>query len=76
VKLCEYTLGTSSYLSEPIIRKQVSQDSANYSDAPTEGIRRVLEAVTGNKLPRGIPLSTDKIGWTCTLISPIISDFR
>ena len=40
----------------------VSQDPANYQDAPTEGIRRVLEIVTGEKIPRGVTLNTDKIG--------------
>jgi 5-oxoprolinase (ATP-hydrolysing) len=40
----------------------VSQDPANYQDAPTEGIRRVLEIVTGGKIPRGVTLNTDKIG--------------
>lgn len=49
----------------------VSQDPANYDDAPTEGIRRVLEIVTGSKIPRGEVLNTDKIGapsWlTCIL---------
>jgi hypothetical protein len=40
----------------------VSQDPGNYDDAPTEGIRRVLEIVTGEKIPRGTVLQTDKIG--------------
>jgi len=40
----------------------VSQDPVNYVDAPTEGIRRVLEIVTGEKIPRGTILQTDKIG--------------
>lgn len=40
----------------------MSQDPANYKDAPTEGIRRVLEAVLGVKIPRGEVLKTDKIG--------------
>ena len=35
-----------------LIVKLLSQDPA-YPDAPTEGIRRVLEAVTGEKVPRG-----------------------
>jgi 5-oxoprolinase (ATP-hydrolysing) len=29
------------------VLKLLSEDTANYRDAPTEGIRRVLEAVTG-----------------------------
>lgn len=40
----------------------VSQDPNNYRDAPTEGIRRVLEKVLGKSLPRGEKLNTDKIG--------------
>lgn len=40
----------------------VSQDTANYKDAPTEGIRRILEHVTNEKIPRGSVLQTDKIG--------------
>lgn len=40
----------------------VSQDPANYNDAPTEGIRRVLEAVTGKAIPRGEKLDITKIG--------------
>lgn len=47
----------------------VSQDPANYDDAPTEGIRRVLEIVTGAKIPRGEVLNTDKIGTSPWLIS-------
>lgn len=40
----------------------VSQDPNNYNDAPTEGIRRVLEIVTGEKIERGSVLDTSKIG--------------
>lgn len=43
----------------------MSQDTANYGDAPTEGIRRVLEIVTGEKIPRGSVLDTSKIGSLC-----------
>ncbi|ELU41298.1 5-oxoprolinase [Rhizoctonia solani AG-1 IA] len=39
----------------------LSQDPSNYRDAPTEGIRRVLEKVLGKSLPRGEKLNTDKI---------------
>lgn len=41
---------------DDIILKLLSVDPANYSDAPTEGIRRILELVTGQTLPRGQPL--------------------
>lgn len=40
----------------------VSQDPANYRDAPTEGIRRILEIITKERIPRGEILKTDKIG--------------
>ncbi|KAL1725932.1 Hydantoinase/oxoprolinase-domain-containing protein [Schizophyllum commune] len=43
-----------------LIVKLLSQDPA-YPDAPTEGIRRVLEAVTGEKVPRGQPLPINKL---------------
>ncbi|OJA17852.1 hypothetical protein AZE42_08896 [Rhizopogon vesiculosus] len=46
-----------------IIVKLLSQDTANYDDAPTEGIRRVLEIVTGEKIPRGTVLDTSKIDY-------------
>ncbi|OAQ97969.1 hypothetical protein LLEC1_00534 [Akanthomyces lecanii] len=41
---------------EDIILKLLSVDPANYQDAPTECIRRVLELATGQILPRGEPL--------------------
>ncbi|KAJ7058134.1 5-oxoprolinase [Mycena amicta] len=44
-----------------IVVKLLSQDPANYKDAPTEGIRRVLEIVTGTEIPRGAILETAKI---------------
>lgn len=46
-----------------IIVKLLSQDTANYGDAPTEGIRRVLEIVTGETIPRGSVLDTSKIDY-------------
>ena len=41
---------------DDIVLKILSVDPANYPDAPTEGIRRVLELVTGQTLSRGQPL--------------------
>ncbi|KAH7395849.1 5-oxoprolinase [Cadophora sp. MPI-SDFR-AT-0126] len=46
---------------DDIILKVLSVDPANYSDAPTEGVRRILELVTGKPHPRGEPLETDLI---------------
>lgn len=41
--------------------KLLSEDPGNYSDAPREGIRRVLEEVTGMEHPRDRPLDTSRI---------------
>ncbi|VDM53501.1 unnamed protein product [Angiostrongylus costaricensis] len=49
--------GTTSVL------KVLSEDPVNYSDAPTEAIRQVLEQETGVRIPRGCPLPTDRISW-------------
>lgn len=43
--------------------KLLSVDPANYDDACREGIRRVLEDVTGDKIPRSAKLSTERIDW-------------
>lgn len=39
-----------------IILKLLSVDPANYKDAPVEGIRRILEQITGKKIPRNEPI--------------------
>ncbi|KAK1585748.1 Hydantoinase B/oxoprolinase-domain-containing protein [Colletotrichum navitas] len=46
---------------EPLIFKLLSEDPANYPDAPTEGIRRVLEAVEGKPVPVGEKLDGSRI---------------
>ncbi|GBE85649.1 Uncharacterized protein SCP_0801690 [Sparassis crispa] len=46
-----------------LVVKLLSQDPGNYGDAPTEGIRRILEVVTGDHIPRGSVLNTDKIDY-------------
>lgn len=46
---------------EDIILKVLSVDPSNYNDAPTEGVRRVLEIITGKPQPRGKPLDTTPI---------------
>ena len=43
------------------VLKLLSVDPANYRDAPTEGIRRVLETCSGQPHPRGAPLDTTRI---------------
>ena len=60
VKLCVCSL--SLIHNRPSDPSLVSQDPANYKDAPTEGIRRVLEVVTGESIPRGEKLDINKIG--------------
>ncbi len=41
--------------------KLLSEDPANYKNAPREGIRRILEEMTGKKHPRKHPLDTSRI---------------
>ncbi|KAK8078689.1 hypothetical protein PG994_002496 [Apiospora phragmitis] len=43
---------------EDVVIKLLSVDPANYSDAPAEGIRRVLKAISGSEIPR--PLLEEK----------------
>ncbi|KAJ5117008.1 hypothetical protein N7456_001356 [Penicillium angulare] len=45
-----------------IILKLLSVDPAHYQDAPTEGIRQILELVTGEPHPRNQPLKLERIG--------------
>lgn len=46
----------------PIIFKLLSEDPSRYPDAPTEGIRRVLEVVEGKSIPVGEKLDGSMIG--------------
>lgn len=45
------------------VMKLLSVDPSNYEDAPVEGIRRILEDFTGNKIPRTSKVPTDNIEW-------------
>uniref|UniRef100_M4B3E8 5-oxoprolinase n=1 Tax=Hyaloperonospora arabidopsidis (strain Emoy2) TaxID=559515 RepID=M4B3E8_HYAAE len=45
----------------PMVIKLLSEDPANYPDAPREGIRRVLEIMTGIQHPRDKPVDTSRI---------------
>ncbi|KAF7661762.1 hypothetical protein LDENG_00253540 [Lucifuga dentata] len=45
------------------VLKLLSRDPQNYKDAPTEGIRRILEEETGQVFPRDQPVDTSLIGW-------------
>lgn len=44
-----------------ILVKLLSNDPTNYADAPTEGIRRILEIVRGTSIPRGQKIDTTGI---------------
>ncbi|KAK1709985.1 Hydantoinase B/oxoprolinase-domain-containing protein [Colletotrichum acutatum] len=46
---------------EPLIFKLLSEDPANYPDAPTEAIRRVLKFVEGKPIPIGEKLDGSRI---------------
>lgn len=46
---------------EEIIIKLLSEDPANYKDAPLEGIRRIMSHFLRRDIPRGEPLDTSKI---------------
>lgn len=46
---------------EIIIRKLLSVDPKNYQDAPTEGIRRILQEVTMTEYPKNKPVDSTHI---------------
>ena len=46
-----------------IVAKLLSVDTSNYPDAPREGIRRILQEVTGKPHPRNVPVDTSNIGY-------------
>ncbi|KAF7550997.1 hypothetical protein G7Z17_g5332 [Cylindrodendrum hubeiense] len=46
---------------EEIIIKLLSEDPANYKDAPLEGIRRIMSHFLGRDIPRGEALNTSQI---------------
>ncbi|KAL6642813.1 hypothetical protein ACP70R_020994 [Stipagrostis hirtigluma subsp. patula] len=49
--------------SEGYVMKLLSVDPSNYDDAPIEGIRRILEEFTGERIPRSSKIPTGKIEW-------------
>ncbi|GAM82997.1 hypothetical protein ANO11243_009830 [Dothideomycetidae sp. 11243] len=51
-------LGIIGGRQDDIVVKLLSQDPANYADAPIEGIRRILEQATGKPFPRNEKLDT------------------
>ncbi|XP_071510031.1 5-oxoprolinase-like [Diadema antillarum] len=46
-----------------VVMKLLSVDPSNYSDAPMEGIRRILEQETGTPMPQSQPVDTSQIEW-------------
>ncbi|KAK8063128.1 hypothetical protein PG996_007780 [Apiospora saccharicola] len=46
---------------DDIVIKLLSVDPSNYDDAPAEGIRRVLETISGSKIPRRAPIPKELI---------------
>ncbi|KAH8671005.1 Hydantoinase B/oxoprolinase-domain-containing protein [Xylariales sp. PMI_506] len=44
-----------------VVIKLLSEDPANYDDAPLEGIRRIMSHFLDHEIPRGEPLDTSKI---------------
>ncbi|TPX54022.1 hypothetical protein PhCBS80983_g06072 [Powellomyces hirtus] len=46
---------------DTLIVKLLSVDPQSYDDAPREGIRRILEQVTGEPHPRNVPVDTSRI---------------
>ncbi|KAJ4259004.1 hypothetical protein NW762_008092 [Fusarium torreyae] len=53
-------LGIVEGRKENILVKILSQDPANYPDAPREGIRRILEQATGHSFPRDQEIDTSQ----------------
>lgn len=48
-------------MSDDIVIKLLSEDPANYDDAPLEGIRRLMSKFLCKEIPRGEPLDTSNI---------------
>ena len=46
---------------DDVVIKLLSEDPANYGDAPLEGIRRIVGHFAGREVPRGEPLDTARI---------------
>ena len=56
---CEIVRNGKVYKS--VTEKLLSEDPSNYKDAPTEGIRRILEREMGRSYPRTSPVPTSNI---------------
>lgn len=51
----------SGKMEDDVIIKLLSEDPANYSDAPLEAIRRLLSRFERREIPRGAPLDTSNV---------------
>lgn len=58
---CEVIDKSSREVLAKRVLKLLSEDPSSYADAPTEGIRRLLEQETGAPHPRGVPVDTSCI---------------
>ncbi|SPQ22259.1 3f01b0be-7eaf-4600-ba7a-95d4895fda7c [Thermothielavioides terrestris] len=56
-----FTDCVGTYDGRDVVIKLLSEDPANYADAPLEGIRRIMAHFLGADLPRGAPLDTSRI---------------
>lgn len=56
-----FTDCVGEYGGQEIIIKLLSEDPANYRDAPLEGIRRIVSHFQGREIPRGEALDTSAI---------------
>jgi 5-oxoprolinase (ATP-hydrolysing) len=58
-----FTDCVGSHAGRDVVIKLLSEDPANYADAPLEGIRRIMShfSATGADIPRGVPLDTARI---------------
>ncbi|ETS74906.1 hypothetical protein PFICI_13390 [Pestalotiopsis fici W106-1] len=56
-----FTDCVGTFNGEDVVIKLLSEDPANYDDAPLEGIRRIMSHFLDRDIPRGEPLDTSKI---------------
>src|SRR5262245_3314880 len=56
-----FTDCVGSFRGEEVVVKLLSEDPANYDDAPLEGIRRIMSRFLGRELARGAPLDAGAI---------------
>jgi 5-oxoprolinase (ATP-hydrolysing) len=47
---------------DDVVIKLLSHDPSHYADAPTEGVRRILEIAQGRSIARGDKIDTSGVG--------------